>query len=338
MHKDLTIHASSVKELFYYAIEQGAAAEQLSAMSGLKETHFSDSDARIPVQKIVSLWHAAIELTGNPALALQLGASSTPENAGIISLVCMSSPTLGEMLSRVIRYTSLISESDRFELIETANNAQLVFNIEAPEAFTIYGIERSFAIGMNWVNEFLQTRMIPEAIHFQYRAPAYIAEYEKVFSAPLYFEQENNALIFKKQWLDLSAKNYNPYLDDLVQRQATLLLTELGAKKTLRDWTTQLIIKQLPEGNVNVDHISNIMNMSRRTLARKLKEEHTTFQNLLENTRRKLATDYLQQNSISINDIAFLLGFSESSTFSRAFKRWFGNYPQEHRAMQASHQ
>lgn len=167
--------------------------------------------------------------------------------------------------------------------------------------------------------------------HFQYRAPDYLSEYEKVFSSPLFFEQQNNILVFSKDILNLPSKSYNDYLDDLVQQQGRALLKELYTDRSLKQQTQQLIIKQLPTGRLNVDIIAEKMNMNRRTLARKLKAENTSFQELLEKTRKDLASDYLQQQTLSINDIAFMLGFSESSAFSRAFKQWFGNNPQEHR-------
>jgi len=331
MKRDLTIHASFVKELYYYAIEQGAPVESLTKMTGLQAEHFNNLDARIPVQKIAALWQAAVELTANPALGLQLGASSHPNNAGIISLVCMNSPTLSEMISRIIRYMRLIAESDHHELIEKNTTVEWFFQIEAPECFTTYAIERSFAMALNWVNTFTGITIEPLELHFQYRAPDYLAEYKKVFSSPLLFEQQSNAIIFDKQILTLPAKTYNAYLDELLQQQATKLLQALGTDHGLKQQTQKLIIKQLPTGNLNVEAISEKLNMSRRTLARKLKEENTSFQDLVEKTRKELATDYLQQHTLSINDIAFMLGFSESSAFSRAFKRWFGNNPQEYR-------
>jgi len=331
MNKELTIHASLVKELYYYAIQQGAPHEHLITMTGLETAHFENLDGRIPLHKLVTLWHAAVELTQNPALGLQIGAQSDPKNAGIISLVCMNAPTLGEMLSRIIRYMRLIAESDRFELVEENECVRFVFQIEAPEAFTIYGIERTFTMGLNWINTFVGTNIKPKEVHFQYRRPDYIHEYDRIFSCPLFFEQEGNTIVFDKNILNIPAISYNVYLDELIQKQTKQLLDELGTDKEIKWQTQQLILKQLPTGDLNVDIISEKMNMSRRTLARKLKEENTSFQDLLEKTRKELATDYLKRNTLSINDIAFMLGFSESSAFSRAFKRWCGHNPQEYR-------
>lgn len=331
MKKEFTIHASSVKELYYYAIQQGAPEKQLNAMTGLQTAHFDNLDARIPVQKIVALWHAAVKLTENTALGLQLGASSQPDDAGIISLVCMNSPTLGEMFSRVIRYMRLVAESDRLELAEKNDTIQLIYQIEAPECFTTYAIERSFAMALNWSSAFTGREIKPVEIHFQYRAPDHLSEYKKVFACPLLFEQHHNAVVLSRSQFMLPAKTYNSYLDELVQRQAESLLQELEADDGLTQQIQKLIIRHLPTGRLNVDVVSENMNMSRRTLARKLREKGTTFQDLVEKTKKELAVDYLKQNKLSVNDIAYMLGFSESSAFSRAFKRWFGDNPQGYR-------
>ena len=331
MGKDLTIHASSVKELFYYAVEHGATAEQLTGLSGIKAEHLNPADARIPLPQLVALWHAAIEVTGKPTLALDLGANSHPDNAGIISLVCMNSPTLGEMMRRVIRYMHLIAESDRFEILDKGKHIIFTFQIEAPECFTIYGIERTFAIALNWSRIFTGQTIKPIEMHFQYRAPDYAEYYNTIFSAPVLFEQSHNAMILDKALLDLPGNSYNEYLDTILQQQADLLLSELISDNSIVKQVQKLIIERLPEGELNVDMVADNLHMSRRTLSRKLKEEGITFQQMAVQTKKELAINYLKQNNLSINDIAFLLGFSESSSFSRAFRRWFGNYPLEYR-------
>lgn len=331
MTRECTIHASWVKELYYYAIEQGASRNGLIEKTGLSDLDFGDPDARIPVKKLVSLWHASIALTGNPALALQLGNSTNPVNAGILYLVCMSAPDLQEMFERLTRYMHLFSESDSHSLIEESDYAKYIYRIEVPEAFTVYAIERTMATALRWFRTFTGLDIEPLSIDFQFRQPAYRDEYDKVFSCPLYFEQTSNAITFSKEILKTPTITYNAYLDELVKKQANNLLLELSPAENIEKQTQNLILRELPAGRVNVDVIADKLHMSRRTLARKLKEENTTFQDLLENIRKNLATSYLQQEKFCINDIAFLLGFSESSAFSRAFKRWFDYSPQEYR-------
>ncbi len=331
MNRECTIHASWVKELFYYAIEKGASRNELIEKTGLNSLDFDDPDARIPVKKLVRLWHASVELTGNPALALQLGSSTNPVNAGILYLVCMNAPDLQEMFERLTRYMHLFSESDSHALIEESDCAKYIYRIEVPEAFTVYAIERTMAMALRWFSAFSGLDIEPLSIEFQYHQPEYRDEYDKVFSCPLIFGQANNAITFSKEILKTPARTYNAYLDELVQKQANKLLLELSPDNNIEKKTQNLILRELPAGRVNVDVIADKLHMSRRTLARKLKEENTTFQDLLENIRKNLATDYLKQEKFCINDIAFLLGFSESSAFSRAFKRWFDYSPQEYR-------
>ena len=331
MKKELTIHVSFVMELYYYAIQHGAPADKLDAMTGFKAEIFEAEDSRIPLQKFVSLWHAAIELTDNPALALQLGASSRPDETGIVSLVSMSSPSLGEMYARIIRYIQLAAEADRLELVIENEQVKLIYQILVPEYFSTYAVERSFAMALNWSSAFTGQDINPIEIHFQYRAPSYLPEYQKTFNCPLLFEQEHNSIILPESFLDLPAKTYNPYLDKLVQKQAEHLKQNLGVVNSFTEQIQKQIVQDLPIGTLDVDTISEKMNMSRRTLARKLKDEGTSFKALVEETKKELAIDYLKQNKFNINDIAYMLGFSESSAFSRAFKRWFGDNPQAYR-------
>ena len=331
MQKPLTIYAASVKELFYKALQQGASIDQLEEKTGIKPEHLANPDNRISLDKHVALWHAVIELTQNPSFALQLGENSNTEDAGIISLVIMNAPTLGDMFSRIKRYIHLIAESDRIEIVTQQEHVHLRYIIEVPEYFTTYAIERSFSMAFNWSKIFTGEMLNPVEIHFQYSAPEYIDEYQRIFKTDLLFEQPHNAIVFDKAVLELPNINYNNYLDNVISVQADKLMGKLSSNDNLVRKTYKLIVHYLPTGDLNVDTISSEMNMSRRTLARKLKDQGVSFQDLVEQTKKDLSLDYLQQNSISISDVAYMLGFSETSAFSRAFKRWFGDNPQTYR-------
>lgn len=331
MHKPHTIYAAYVKELFYQAVQHGATIEQLIDKTGIKPEHLDNPDARITIDKHVALWHAAIELTQNPSFALQLGENSNPQDSGITSLVIMNAPTLGDMFLRIKRYIHLIAESDRIEIIEKQEHIHLRYIIEVPEHFNTYAIERSFSMALNWSKIFTGELLNPVEIHFQYSTPEYIDEYQRIFKTNLLFEKSHNAIIFDNASLELPNVNYNNYLDKVISEQADKLMDKLSSKDNLVRQTYKLIVHYLPTGDLSVDTISSELNMSRRTLARKLKDQGVSFQDLVEQTKKDLSLDYLQQNSISINDVAYMLGFSETSAFSRAFKRWFGDNPQTYR-------
>ena len=341
MTQKTTLYAGFVKELYYHVLASGVDAKQLEAETELSPQDLENMDARIPISQNIRLWHAAINLSKNEALALELGDSSNPKNLGIVSLVILNSPNLGQMYAQVIRYTELIAQGDRIEMEKTDQHIYLSYSIDVPENFTIYAVERSIATALKWTREYAGEALRPEAlrpkelrpeeIHFAYPKPRYVQEYEKIFQCPLKFEQAENRIVFDKAVLQLPACNYNPSLDELLNNQAEYLLDELDGSESVVQQTRRLIVRHLPEGNLNVEKVSSELNMSRRTLARKLKEEGTSFKDLAEKTKKALSVDYLKQNTISINDIAFLLGFSESSAFSRAFKRWYGDYPQGYR-------
>ena len=183
MQKPQTIYGGSVKELFCQAIHHGATVEQLEEKTGIKPEDFDNLDNRIALDKHVALWHAAIELTGNSAFALQLGENADPDEMGIISLVLMNAPTLGEMYSRVMRYMQLIAECDRFELLDQQEHVHFRYDIKVPEYFTAYAIERSFATALSWSNIFTGETVNPVEIHFQHQAPEYLSEYQRIFKS-----------------------------------------------------------------------------------------------------------------------------------------------------------
>ena len=327
MKKPLTIYAGVVKELYYKAIQGGASTTLLAQMTGLTPEHFNDIDARIPAKQLVSLWQAAIKLTGNMAIGLHIGEQPPQDDLGIVSLFIMNSPHLGEAIARAIRYIHLIAESDHLAIKEKDEHIHLTYTIDAPEYLNMHGVERMFASIITWSRLFSGVELKPVAAHFQHAAPEYIADYERIFLCPLFFERTNNTIVFDKSVLQLPAQKYNAYQDELFRHTADSLLKNIEDHCSVFQQVQRLIVANITDGNMNIDTISAQLNMSRRTLARKLKDEGTTFQNLVGKTKTNLAQHYLTSTKHSINDIAFILGFSEASSFSRAFKRWCGSNP-----------
>lgn len=334
MNKPLTIYAGVVKELYYKAVQAGASNTSLAQMTGFTPEHFNDIDARIPIKQLVSLWHAAIKLTGDKALGLHIGEHSPQDDLGIVSLVIMNSPHLGEAYARTIRYIHMIAESDHMSIEEKGENIHLTYTIESSEYLNVHGVERMFANITTWSRLFSGVELKPVAAHFQHAEPEYIAEYKRIFQCPLFFGRTNNTIVFNKSVLQLPAQKYNAYIDEIFCKTADNLLSNMEDQCKVSHQVGKLIVANMTNGKMNIETISSQLFMNRRTMARKLKDEGTTFQNLVDQTRMNLAQHYLMNTKYSINDIAFILSFSEASAFSRAFKRWCGCNPNHYRYSQ----
>jgi AraC-like DNA-binding protein len=171
----------------------------------------------------------------------------------------------------------------------------------------------------------------PIQTKFQYASPDYINKYNEVFQSPLLFEQDTSGIVFGKKYLDLPNPNPQPYIKEILSRHADKLITELDRSKRFQDKVRKIIMKRLDSGEVTLEMISSELNLSSRTVYRKLREENISYKALLSDIKKQLAQAYLQETSFTINEISYLLGFSEASAFHRAYKRWFGINPSQYR-------
>jgi AraC-like DNA-binding protein len=166
---------------------------------------------------------------------------------------------------------------------------------------------------------------------FQHTPPSYVDKYHRVFRVPLLFGQEKSAIVFEKAYLSMPNPNPQPYTKEILTRHADALDKGIEKNKLFQDKVRKIILKDLESGLVNLELIAKELNVSSRTVYRKLKNENITYKNLMINMKKQLAQSYLKETLFPINDISFKLGFSEASAFHRAFKRWFGTNPSQYR-------
>ena len=173
----------------------------------------------------------------------------------------------------------------------------------------------------------LANLQFPKAIRFTHTEPSYRAEYDRIFAVPLFFGSHMNALLIDEAILNMKLPRTNPYLSEIMSARAEELLKSLESSKTTRGRVENLLIPILHTGEASIDMIAGKLALSRQTLFRKLKAEGVTFEQVLDQLRHKLALHYLNGKKVSVNETAYLVGFSEPAAFSRAFKRWTGSSP-----------
>jgi AraC-like DNA-binding protein len=172
---------------------------------------------------------------------------------------------------------------------------------------------------------------IPLKVGFQYPQPEDVSAYHRLFRAPLEFEQPINFVIFDAALLDQPFPKANPGLFAVLDRYIIELLKKLPRQENIVDSVRQEISDGLRGGDAGLEAIALRLSIAPRTLQRKLKEAGTSHQELLDEMRRELSIHYLQERQMAVCEVAFLLGFSETSAFHRAFKRWTGTTPGEFR-------
>ena len=333
-----TISAGYPRGLLGFAASKGADRAALLERSGLSENDLAQQDNHVAVDKYVALFAAAAELTNEPAIALQYGEAVRMQEISIVGLICEACETTMDVGRELNRYAALVVDDDRGEpgvLMRGIMKEEGLW-IEGPhELFTAYPViaEAEFA-RLVWngramfanSEEFKKLRY-PAEVHFMHADPGYRAEFERVFQAPVVFNSHWNAMLVDRGFLLLKQPPVNRYVFGVLSERADALLKSLQASKTTRGSVESLLMPILHTGDVSMDTIAEKMGVSRQTLYRNLKSEGATYEQVLDELRHKMALNFLAGKKVSVNETAYLVGFSEPAAFSRAFKRWTGTSP-----------
>jgi AraC-like DNA-binding protein len=167
--------------------------------------------------------------------------------------------------------------------------------------------------------------------HVTHAAPSYHAKYDEIWQIPITFGSRWNAIRSDPAWEQVQIQPENRYVFAVLTERGDALLEELENNKTLRGRVEAMIMPILHAGDVGVETIAAKLGTSRQTLYRNLKAEGATFEQVLDELRHRMALHYLAGKKVSVNETAYLVGFSDPASFSRAFKRWTGKSPREAR-------
>jgi AraC-like DNA-binding protein len=172
---------------------------------------------------------------------------------------------------------------------------------------------------------------LAKAVHVTHPAPDYRAEYERIYGAPVTFEADWNAVLLDVRWMNHKISVQPRYVFGILSEHADALVRSLESSKSTRGRVESLLTPVLHTGETGMDAVAAKMGLSRQALFRRLKGEGATFEKVLDELRRQMALHYLSGKKVSVNETAYLVGFSEPAAFSRAFKRWTGKSPSEAR-------
>ncbi|WP_072458147.1 AraC family transcriptional regulator [Pseudomonas sp. NFACC49-2] len=303
---------------------------------GLDFEALDDPDARFPQDSMTRLWQLAVELSGNPAIGLNMGKIVRPASFHVVGYALMSSRTLLEGFQRLVRYQRIIAESAEASIRQIEGHYGLVLTVHGDHLPpTRQSTEASLACALSLCNWLTGRTLHPVKVLFQGPEPLDPTPYHQAFPAPLMFNAPYDALIFERSDMEAPLPTANEAMALLHDRFAGEYLARFSESRVTHK-ARQALCRLLPQGEPKRDVVAQALHLSQRTLQRRLQEEGTSFQHLLDDTRRELAEQYLTQPDMTLLEIAYLLGFADPSNFFRAFRRWFDTTPGEYRAARAA--
>jgi AraC-like DNA-binding protein len=294
-----------------------------------------NTNARIPFPLLLQAWHRTEGLLADPGLGLHIiaGMELRPmerlqhESEWIVLQLFVVSATVREGLQRFARflpvgfYGSQLVLSPRPRALHIRH--EVPFGCDLPRSFS----EFMLGLVIRMLQEFPVRPVRARGIRLRHPEPRARTEYEQVFGADLTFAAGEDSVQIDESDLETPLRMPNPTLAQSLEGIGSEQLIGLAPTESLVEKVRALLVAELPAGNPNAERIAEALQLSVRTLARRLAEHGTSHKALLDEVRARLAQRYLQQERCPVNEVAEPLGFAEPSTFHRAFKRWYGVSP-----------
>lgn len=321
-----TIAVTSTLAMVLTAGGRGFETADLLARFGVPPELLRDPDARLPAATVLALWEALVERTGDPALQL-VAPLSLPFGAyRVIDYLVVESATVGQGVRRFASFFRLIAEGVALEVTEDGDGNGLVLGRSDGGAVPPIYVDYVFAALVTRVRVRSPGLRVLR-VELRRPEPADPGPYHEVFRAPVLFAARADRLLFSREEWDSPLGGGDEALAEVLEEHAKILAQRMPeADAGFRVEVERAVAATVP-GGPSVEAVARALHVSVRTLQRKLVAEGTSFREVAEAVLGRLALDYLADRQVSVAEVAFLLGFSDPSSFNRAFRRWTGDTP-----------
>jgi AraC-like DNA-binding protein len=299
--------------------------EWVSALDAL------DLDFRMPVEVAHQMLDVAVATTKDPTLGLRAAQACTPADAGAVNYVISSAATIRLAIDAAARYMRLVNDAVEVSLEQKGSEAEIRLNNRVPMSraaldFQVGALYRAFwGIWASGARASIR-------VCLPHPSPTSLAAYEATFDGlPLVFDAPFAGFAFDASCIDNRLVSGESALHQTLLDHADKMLREMPKANQLTERVRTAIASELAGGNPSIVCVAERFHMSPRTLERRLEREGVTFSAVLDDLRHRLALRHVANHELELAEIAFLLGFSQTTGFHRAFKRWTGQTPLEYR-------
>ncbi len=314
------------------AEQLGADRHKIMEKAGISPKELADPENRISLKMERVVWQGIVEATGREDIGLICGQNLPIRVASVIGYVMMNAPSISVAIQKMCTYQKLVGNSMGMDYdIEGKNyRIKVVLWTDWVEELR-YTMDIIMASILSWTENNTIQRIRPEEVGFSYSQPSNYQDYEKLFApAPVYWGVKDSYLLYQTEQMNAPVISANRTLFSQFDQMAKTTFQQFRNDQPFSSEVKHHILEALKGEVPSLEQIAAQMTIGIRSLQAKLKQEGTSFQILLNNVRKELAQQHLKQQQASKSEIAYLLGFSEVSVFSRNFKKWTGMTPTQY--------
>jgi AraC-like DNA-binding protein len=312
-----------------FIAKQGGEPERVFEITGLDSSAIKDTRGTLDLATYVAMLENAARETQQDNFGLLYGRGYHPEMLGLIGEIVLAAPTLGSALEHLAIWFPWHQQATETRFVPWGDRWLLTYRIlDGSVIDRRQDAELTMGMFVNILRTCLGSRWTPDMVMFEHPRPAFWKQHESIFDAEIHWSQPQNAIVFQNSKLDASM----PQADRTALAARTQELWRLTGSSGAPRFINRVkgeIRRLLATGCNGIEDLSDAIGMNRWTLQRRLGEEGTSFSALLEETRRGLARSYIAQGQLPLTEIAYMLGYSENSAFTRAFNKWYGASPRK---------
>ncbi len=314
-----------------FFIRNGGDPDRIFGDAGIDPEQIGPT-TNISLRSYCNLFETAAAKTGNDNIGLWFGQQFGPTELGLLAYVAIHSQNIGAALENFVELFPFHQQATEMSLSRHKGLVSLNYRINDGHILERrQDAELSLGMFLNILRQGLGASWSPEEVHFEHPKPADWHDHERAFQAPVFFGQRANSLVFKAEHLTSTMPTADPRLQLILRK----CLREVGVRpdspQAIPEQIRNHLLLTFPDGCPTLGQTSEALDVPAWTIQRRLEEVGLTYKEIIEETRRELALSYLRQRHLPLTEIAFLLGYSELSAFTRAFTRWMGVSPRQHR-------
>jgi AraC-like DNA-binding protein len=327
----ISVSVTVLSQMFLYLRSLDVDIDAFLRSLGVAPESVRLPDAYIPVETYLLIQDKAAEYVNDPYFGLHMGEYAEAGSWSILGYMMMNCKTLGEAFEKSGRYSRIIGNLIEGRGEWHINKIKVIF-FTPPHApkMSRHCFEATLSSSVRMLRTLTGKQIDPLEVRFSYPPPESNAEYARIFRCPVLFGQKEISMTAKASIANTPILMANPALLAHFEKYAQDFLAEMERKDATTCAVTRIVLARLDDETLSIEKVAKEMSVSVRTLQKRLEEEGIVFSDLLRDIRQRLAKKYLREN-YSVEQITYLLGFSEPSVFRKAFKKWSGVTPREYR-------
>ena len=328
-----TVYSIQALRLVQYGIARGLDSQELVAIAGEPVEDLARPAHHIALQRVCDLFAHIMRVLDEPGLPYIIARETRMEDLHVMGFAVMTATDGREATRRAVRYARLISTSSQWEMIEEPDSATIRFDrYLGPDLGHRACNEAALGDFVHCSRTCTGYDYTPLRVSFCHRQPPDTRPHREFFRCEVEFNAPHNEFVIANDFFAHRPLDANPAMSRFFRDHAEKLLQEQTTGDSLSDQVRREIARQLPSGQPSLASVARRLATSERSLRRHLTAGDTSFSQLLSEVRFERARSLLQSSEASLSEVAYLLGFSNVSAFSRAFKKWCGSAPGEFRA------